>query len=94
MLPASQTLLLKWPVRQRHSMTNLYETLGVTYDADLAEIENAYKRLSKFFDPKEGDSATKDDPVMKIYFDDITLAYKTLVNEASRAEYDEYISQN
>jgi len=31
---------------------------------------------------------------MKIYFDDLTLAYKTLSNEVSRAEYDEYISQN
>lgn len=31
---------------------------------------------------------------MKLYFDDLTLAYKTLVNKASRAEYDEYISQN
>ena len=34
----------------------------------------------------------EDDPIMKIYFDDITLAYKTLANLASRAEYDEYIS--
>lgn len=75
-------------------MTNLYETLGVTYDASEEEIKNAYTRLSKFFDPKEGDPNAKDDPVMKIYFDDITLAYKTLVNEASRSEYDEYISQN
>ena len=31
---------------------------------------------------------------MKLYFDDLTLAYKTLVNKVSRAEYDEYISQN
>ena len=30
---------------------------------------------------------------MKIYFDDITLAYKTLVNSKSREEYDLYISQ-
>ena len=34
------------------------------------------------------------DPTMKIYFDDVTLAYKTLVNSVSRREYDEYISQN
>ena len=31
---------------------------------------------------------------MKIYFDDITLAYNTLVNSVSRKEYDDYISQN
>ena len=76
-------------------MTNLYETLGVTFDATTDEIENAYARLSKFFDPKgEGQAGNTmaDDPIMKIYFDDISLAYKTLSNEASRAEYDEYIS--
>lgn len=30
---------------------------------------------------------------MKVYFDDLTLAYKTLSSKESRAEYDEYISQ-
>ena len=76
-------------------MTNLYETLGVTYDATQEEIEGAYTRLSKFFDPKNSDepgNTMADDPIMKIYFDDISLAYKTLSNQASRAEYDEYIS--
>jgi len=29
---------------------------------------------------------------MKLYFDDMTLAYKTLANRDSREEYDEYIS--
>ena len=89
--------LLECSKRLRHSMTNLYETLGVHYDASNDEIENAYKRLTMFFDPKntkqEGKSMA-DDPIMKIYFDDISLAYKTLSNSASRAEYDEYISQN
>jgi len=82
-------------MRQRHSMTNLYETLGVRYDSTNDEIENAYKRLTKFFDPanqKEPGNTMADDPIMKIYFDDISLAYKTLSNKASRAEYDEYIS--
>ena len=31
---------------------------------------------------------------MKVYFDDLTVAYKTLVNKVSREEYDLYISQN
>ena len=78
-------------------MTNLYETLGVTQDATKEEIVNAFERLSKFFDPNAaGDAGNTlaDDPIMIIYFDDISLAYKTLVNNASRAEYDEYISQN
>lgn len=72
----------------RHSMTNLYETLNVKYTASEEEIEVAYARLSKFFDPSQGEV----DSSMKLYFDDITLAYKTLSNKTSRLEYDEYIS--
>ncbi len=30
----------------------------------------------------------------KVFFDDLTLAYKTLINASSREEYDEYLSQN
>jgi len=39
----------------RHSMTNIYETLGVPYDATQEEIEKAYAKLAKFFDPSKGD---------------------------------------
>ena len=95
--PLQSARLIKYPMRMRHSMTNLYETLGVRYDSTDEEIVNAYKRLSKFFDPNkqaEEGNTLADDPIMKIYFDDISLAYKTLSNKASRAEYDEYISQN
>ena len=67
-------------------MTNLYETLGVPYDSTGEQIELAYQRMHKFFDLT--------DPPQKSAFDDIKLAYKTLANEVSRAEYDEYISQN
>ena len=38
--------------------------------------------------------AQSQDPNMKIYFDDLTLAYNTLINKASRAEYDDYISSH
>ena len=31
---------------------------------------------------------------MKIFFDEITLAFQTLANEESKIEYDGYISQN
>lgn len=30
---------------------------------------------------------------MKVFFDDLTMAYKILVNPDSRAEYDEYLEQ-
>jgi len=75
-------------------MTNLYETLGVRHTASFEEIEDAYMRLSKFFNPDstEPGNTASDDPTMKIYFADLTLAYSTLVNKVSRAEYDEYIS--
>lgn len=55
-------------------MTNLYETINVPYNATEEEIHEAYKRLTKFFDPSKGEL----DENMKIYFDDLTLAYKTL----------------
>jgi DnaJ-class molecular chaperone len=55
------------------------------------EIEKAYSRLAKFFNPESKEE--KVDPSMKLYFDDLTLAYKTLINPEARASYDEYISQ-
>ena len=70
-------------------MTNLYETLGVKQDAPQSEIEETYRRLTKFFDTAKNADL---DENMKVFFDDITLAYKTLSTAKSRAEYDEYIS--
>ena len=70
-------------------MTNLYETLGVSQAASFEEIERKYRHLSRFFDPSKAENL---DGNMKLYFDDLTLAYKTLINEQSRQDYDEYIS--
>ena len=72
-------------------MTNLYETLGVTYESDADEIQKAFNRLKSIYVKDDGKEM---DPMMKIHFDEILLAYKTLSNEESRAEYDDYISQN
>ena len=33
------------------------------------------------------------DPNLHIFYDDLKLAYKTLYNESSRAEYDEYLAE-
>jgi len=71
-------------------MTNFYETLNVSPASSQEEIERRYKHLSQFFDQA---NLEKIDPSMKLYFDDLTLAYKTLSNETSRKDYDEYISQ-
>lgn len=71
-------MLLMVPVRQRHSMTNLYgkctlvnvslETLGVSKDATPDEINAAYSKLKEYFDPSKNS-----DPNIRIYFDDLTL---------------------
>ncbi len=63
------------------------ETLGVAHEAKDEEIQEAYNRMKHFYEKSE-------DPNMKIYFDDLTLAYNTLINHNSRAEYDEYISSH
>ena len=79
------------PQRARHSMTNLYETLGVTQDASFTEIESAYRHLTKYYIKENGKEM---DFSEKVFFDDLTLSYTTLINKSSRAEYDEYLSQN
>jgi len=70
-------------------MTNFYETLNLSPASSQEEIERRYKHLSQFFGQA---NLEKIDPSMKLYFDDLTLAYKTLSNETSRKDYDEYIS--
>jgi|688.fasta_scaffold2486078_1 DnaJ-class molecular chaperone len=70
-------------------MTTFYETLGVDFKASPEEIEKAYIQLAKFFNPKNNAEV---DSSLKGYFEDLTLAYKTLVNPVSRTEYDDYIS--
>ena len=87
-LPVSSLIAI--PVRHKMSMTNLYETLGVTFEATTEDIEEAFKKRAHYFDRE----MLAENPGLKIYFDDMLLAYRTLVNTDSRAEYDEYISQN
>jgi len=82
-------LIMIAPQRARHSMTNLYETLGVTQDVSFAEIETAYRHLAKYYMKENGKEM---DFSEKVFFDDLTLAYTTLINKSSRAEYDEYLS--
>ncbi|CDW71259.1 chaperone protein [Stylonychia lemnae] len=85
-------------IRQRHSMTNLYgnieqniyqllETLGVSHTATKEEIETQYKQMCRVLNVKAN-------PELKVFLDDLTLAYDTLIQDESRAEYDEYVSQH
>ena len=80
------------------TMIDLYRILGVKRDSTKEEIERVYASLSAYFDPERvtgNDTgrkrACKDD--LGIHFEDLTVAYKTLINEETRAEYDQYLAQ-
>ena len=70
-------------------MTNLYETLGCTQESSKDEILAAYNHLASFYKKEAGGEM---DQAMKIFFDDLTLAFTTIYNEDSRQEYDEYLT--
>jgi DnaJ-class molecular chaperone len=59
--------------------------MGVAKDAKPEEIEARYQKLKEYFGQASAD------PTMKLFFDDVTLAYTMLKNEQSRKDYDEYI---
>ena len=61
--------------------------LKVPQDSTKEQIEIAYKNQSKFYDP----SITGTDAHAQFY-EELTLAYKTLIDENTREEYDDYLS--
>jgi tetratricopeptide (TPR) repeat protein len=69
-------------------MADYYQLLGVAASASAAEIRKAYAALARekhpdrFSDPAEKLKAQS-------YFQELTTAFNTLVNERSRREYDE-----
>jgi curved DNA-binding protein CbpA len=69
-------------------MTDFYEILGVARTATAAEIRQAYVKLARerhpdrFTDPGEKQR-------VQSFFQDLTTAFNTLVNENSRREYDQ-----
>lgn len=73
----------------RHSMTNIYETLGVGRNATEQEIQAQYDKMMKFFHPD-----VNKDPNAQVIYDDLTLAYNILINAKSRKEFDEYLDQH
>ena len=52
----------------------------------MEEVEKAYRNQSKFYDP----DITGNRDNMQI-FEELTLAYKTLINVDTREEYDDYL---
>ncbi len=61
-------------------MTDYYQTLGVSQNANPDEIKKAYRKLANQHHPDKGGDQAK--------FKDISVAYDTLSNPQKKAEYD------
>ncbi len=66
---------------------NYYEILGVSKDADIAEIKKAYRKLVRRYHPD-----VSKDPDADQKTSEINLAYNTLKDPEKRAEYDEMLA--
>lgn len=62
-----------------------YEVLGVTRDADDAEIKKAFRKLARTHHPDVNDS-----PEAEAEFKEIAAAYEVLSDQTRRATYDQY----
>ena len=54
----------------------------------MQEIHESYAKLAEVLDPEHGNT----DPEGKHFFNDIKIAFTTLSNPQSRAEYDDYMN--
>jgi len=70
-------------------LNNYYQILGVTENANLAEIKIAYKKLAKQYHPDLNPSPSAEDEFKKI-----SVAYRVLSNTISRSKYDSQLAQN
>jgi len=62
--------------------TKLYETLGISKDADEKTIKKSYRKLAAKHHPDKGGDADK--------FKEISAAYEILSDKENRAKYDKY----
>merc|ERR1712232_704566 len=62
--------------------TKLYETLGISKDADEKTIKKSFRKLAAKHHPDKGGDAEK--------FKEISAAYEILSDEEKRAKYDKY----
>ena len=66
---------------------NLYALLKVDKESTMEEIETKYRKQVSHYDP----AITGNDDNIQ-YFEELTLAYRTLTDPKLREEYDEYLA--
>ena len=64
---------------------DLYEILGITYEADIAKIKSAYRKKARVCHPDVNNNT----PESIREFKEITEAYEFLIDENKRKRYDE-----
>jgi len=65
---------------------DFYSTLGVSRDADEAEIKKAYRRLARRYHP----DVNQHDPEAEAKFKEVNEAYEVLSDKNKRNQYDQY----
>lgn len=81
--------LLRMQVRhnKQSNVENLYSILTIKPTATKDEIEQAFKSKAKYYDP----DITGNNHHLQV-FQELMLAYTTLINDKTREEYDEYLA--
>ena len=65
---------------------DLYDLLGVSRTASLAEIKKAYRELARKFHP----DANPNDATAEQKFKDVAMAYEILSDDEKRRQYDQF----
>ena len=70
-------------------MKDYYYTLGVSHQASLSEIQQAYKKLSLKFHPEKNGN----DPFYTLHYEKVKEAYEILSDDHRRFRYDKAIAK-